>query len=216
MQHEFWHERWQNGQIGFHTPEAHWALTRHWPSLATQADERVFVPLCGKSLDMRWLSARGHSVTGVELNAIAIQDFYLEWNREPQAVTSPKHDLAGYQAGGVTLWHGDFLLFEPESRFQFFYDRAALIALPSDMRTPYMERLRLCLQEGAQGLLVALEYEQTQKHGPPFSVTFDEINQLSSFQVEPLERQDALSDNPKFKQAGVSSLKETVYRMTAV
>lgn len=216
MQHDFWHERWRNGQIGFHTTEAHWALARHWPTLAAQVDERVCVPLCGKSLDMRWLSERGHSVTGVELNALAVRDFFLEWDQRPQAVTSTYHPLSGYAADGVTLWNGDFMLFEPGSRFKLFYDRAALIALPPDMRADYMDKLRACLEDGAHGLLVTLEYEQKHKDGPPFSVSFDELKKLEGFQTEPLERQDALSDNPKFKQAGVPSLKETVYRMTAV
>jgi thiopurine S-methyltransferase len=216
MQHDFWHERWRNGQIGFHTPDAHWALTRHWPTLTALVNESVFVPLCGKSLDMRWLRERGHPVTGVELNALAVQDFYLEWNRQPTPVTSPKHPLAGHKADGITVWHGDFMLFEPEAQSKLFYDRAALIALPPDMRVNYIAQLRRCLADGAQGLLVTLEYDQNQKNGPPFSVTFDEINSFNGFKAEPLERQDALSENPKFQQAGLSSLQETVYRMTAV
>mgnify|MGYP003529788041 CR=1 FL=1 len=52
MHHDFWHERWQTGQIGFHQSAVHPFLARWWPTLGIRADARVYVPLCGKSLDI--------------------------------------------------------------------------------------------------------------------------------------------------------------------
>ncbi|MGO1893263.1 MAG: thiopurine S-methyltransferase, partial [Luteimonas sp.] len=68
MEPDFWHERWQQNRIGFHQEKPLPLLLKHWPSLGLAAGSRVFVPLCGKSLDMPWLAERGHRVLGVELS----------------------------------------------------------------------------------------------------------------------------------------------------
>ncbi|MFP4207710.1 MAG: thiopurine S-methyltransferase [Wenzhouxiangella sp.] len=216
MEPEFWHQRWQAGQIGFHTPEAHWALASYWPALDHRVDEPVLVPLCGKTLDMRWLRERGHPVTGIELNPIAVRDFFREWRRQPQPTQPSLTSLGGLQADGVQLWQGDFLAFRPSCKYRLFYDRAALIALPPAMRAGYVQHLRSCLEAAALGLLVTLEYDQNQKEGPPFSVLFEEVDGLSGFSAEPLERRDVLADSPGFQQRGITSLHETVYRLTAI
>lgn len=216
MEKEFWHQRWRAGQIGFHTPHVHWGLIAHWPELGHHADEPVLVPLCGKSLDMRWLSERGHPVTGVELDPIAVNDFFAEWRREPAPILTNRSQLKGLEADGVRLWQGDFYAFRPERTFRAFYDRAALIALPPEMRKSYASHLRACLAEGAAGLLVTLEYDQSQKDGPPFSVTFDKVAGLNGFDAMPLARRDVLDESPKFANRGIESLHETVYRLTAV
>ncbi len=61
MQPEFWHERWRSGQIGFHQsavePQLEAAIGR---ARSSASGRRVFVPLCGKSLDLLWLRDRGH------------------------------------------------------------------------------------------------------------------------------------------------------------
>ena len=81
MNPDFWRERWENREIGFHRDAAHPYLTRFWPTLGIAPGSRVFVPLCGKSNDLLWLrpfggvpeqqTARAESVHG-ETSAIAI------------------------------------------------------------------------------------------------------------------------------------------------
>ncbi len=56
MDPDFWHERWKNQDIGFHQPDFHALLQKYWPRLEIPAAAPVFVPLCGKSLDMVWLA----------------------------------------------------------------------------------------------------------------------------------------------------------------
>ena len=53
-----WLARWAKGRIGFHLPAPHPALERWWPRLDVAPQAKVLVPLCGKSLDMRWLAAQ--------------------------------------------------------------------------------------------------------------------------------------------------------------
>src|SRR5208337_3607888 len=106
MQPEFWHERWRSGQIGFHQSSADRNLTRHWPSLRLARGSRVFVPLCGKSLDMLWLRDRGHRVIGVELSATAVEAFCMENGIPARRRVGAGFDV--YEAPGLELFRGDF------------------------------------------------------------------------------------------------------------
>ena len=81
MDTDFWLERWQNNQTGFHQDEINSYLTRYWSGLGLTQGSRVLVPLCGKSLDMLWLAEQGHSVVGIELSRLAIEAFFHEMLR---------------------------------------------------------------------------------------------------------------------------------------
>ena len=78
MERDFWLERWQSNQIGFHQSAVNPLLEKHWPSLNVPVDHRVFVPLCGKSLDMRWLESYGHHVYGVDFSRRALDAYFAE------------------------------------------------------------------------------------------------------------------------------------------
>jgi len=59
MQHEYWENKWKTNDIKFHLPEANALLVEYFTSLPKG---KVFVPLCGKSIDMKWLLLQGHEV----------------------------------------------------------------------------------------------------------------------------------------------------------
>ena len=107
MEPQFWHERWRSGQIGFHQSAADRNLTRHWPSLHLAGGSRVFVPLCGKSLDMLWLRDQGHRVIGVELSATALEAFCME-NGIPARRRVPKWTSTSTKRPILQLYRGDF------------------------------------------------------------------------------------------------------------
>ena len=215
MQPEFWHKKWESNQIGFHQPEVNPYLQRHWPDLAIPAQARVLVPLCGKSLDLLWLAGRGHQVLGVELSEKAVEDFFLEQQLQPQVIE--QGDFKVYRAGAIELWSGDFfsLTAADVAGCTALYDRAAVIALPPVMRERYAAHLQGLLST-CRGLLVTLDYDQSQMPGPPFSVDDAEVQRLLGrvWRVEMLEEQDVLGDSWKFVQAGVTRLEERVYRIS--
>ena len=62
MEPDFWHQRWQQNQIGFHQSEVNPYLRKYWQALAIAAPARILVPLCGKSLDLLWLAEQGYQV----------------------------------------------------------------------------------------------------------------------------------------------------------
>ena len=78
MEADFWHDRWRNDEIGFHQRKFNRHLVKHWPTFGSQPEARVFVPLCGKSLDLIWLAERGHAVVGCEISEIAVASFFGE------------------------------------------------------------------------------------------------------------------------------------------
>lgn len=216
MEPKFWQERWARNQIGFHLPEVNPYLQRHWSTLALADGAKVLVPLCGKSLDLIWLASQGHRVLGVELSEQAVEAFFSEQGLAPRI--SRRGEFKVYQAGEVEVWCGDFFTLDADALGDCaaLYDRAALIALPPLMRAQYTEHLNTFLAKGCQGLLITLDYDQTQKAGPPFAVTDDEVKMLLGMHwaLEVLEERDILGESWKFVQGGVTRLEERVYRLT--
>lgn len=212
MEPAFWRERWRNGEISFHRPDVHPALAGWWSSCVPDASAAVLVPLCGKSLDMRWLAARGHGVTGIELEETAVIEFFREWGVAP--VAAQRDDGLRQQAGGgVRLLAGDFFAFRPAGSFEAVYDRAALVALPAAMRRAYLCHLAGCLAVGARGLLIAFEYVPDGFTGPPFAVEQEEVHDQPWFDVECLERAAAAASYPGLVERGARDLHEVVYRL---
>lgn len=216
MEPKFWQERWARNQIGFHLPEVNPYLQRHWPKLALAEGAKVLVPLCGKSLDLMWLASCGHRVLGVELSERAVEAFFSEQGLVPRI--SQRGVFKVYQADLIEVWCGDFFALDAEALADCsaLYDRAALIALPPLMRAQYAGHLNALLRPGCQGLLITLDYDQTQKAGPPFAVTDDEVKVLlgSHWTVQVVEEQDILGESWKFVQDGVTRLEERVYQLT--
>lgn len=215
MEPEFWIKRWETGDIGFHRDDVQSGLEQFWPQIASNSKSRVFVPLCGKSLDMRWLAAYGHRVLGVELSAQAVEAFFENEGLSPEV--RREESFSVYSKGPYEIWCGD--LFElPQSIFadvSCFYDRASLVALPPEMRDKYAQRLADMLKPDVSGLLVSLAYNPAEMSGPPFSVPKAEVEALfgDRFAIDLLSERDALSGNPNLTKRGLTGLVETCYRL---
>lgn len=177
MDHDFWHDRWQSGRIGFHEREPNPLLVRHFPALSLPDNARVFVPLCGKTLDIGWLLKKGHRVAGAELSELAIQQLFEELGVEP--VISDLGTLKCYSADSIDIFVGDIFDLTPAliGPVDAVFDRAALVALPDTMRTDYAPHLTEIAGNAPQ-LLVTFEYDPSRIEGPPFSIEADEISRL--------------------------------------
>jgi thiopurine S-methyltransferase len=216
MKKEFWLERWERSEIGFHQDEINPYLVRYWPELPCSRGGEVFVPLCGKSMDMVWLRQQGDFVLGVELSAIAVQDFFHEQGMSPERVSGGKFD--NYIADGICLSCGDFFDLRKEDMAQVsaVYDRASLVALPPNMRESYARHLVDILPRGTQILLVTFDYPQSEMQGPPFAVSVNEVEALYGkyADIRLMTQEDALVQNPRFKQRGVSRMEESIFLLT--
>lgn len=215
MEPSFWHDRWESNRIGFHRDAPLPLLTAHWRSLALPAGSRVCVPLCGKSLDMVWLAEQGHRVLGIELSKLAVTQFFDERGLLPRVHTSAAG--AHYVSGPWELLVGDAFAVPAAllADCAGVYDRAALIALPPQLRATYAATTWARLPAQCRGLLITLEYPQHEKSGPPFPVAEDEVRTRLEAQwtVALLERRDIIASEPSFQAEGVSALSTAVYRV---
>lgn len=180
MQAEFWHNCWQQQRIGFHQHEIHPLLPVVLSQLNWDNSKAIFAPLCGKSLDLWWLSQRG-KVAGSELSELACQQFYQEQGQEFSA--SRLGEFLCFSHPAVDIWQGDFFALKSQhlGHIGLIYDRAALIALPASMRINYVQQLRQLCKGPVSLLLLSLEYPEHEMVGPPFVVTEQEIRGLFDF-----------------------------------
>jgi thiopurine S-methyltransferase len=176
----------------------------------------VFVPLCGKSLDMLWLREQGHRVFGVELSAIAVQEFFKENGYAPEHGTTGKFNR--YESNGVRILCGDYFDLGKDdlSYVTAVYDRASLIALPPELRERYARHLVNILPPATQILLITVDYPQPEMQGPPFSVSSGEVEALyrEYADVRQLATLDVLAQNPRFQERGLSQLRENIFLLT--
>jgi len=215
MDPDFWHERWKTNQIGFHQGDVNSYLVRYWPSLTLNEGDRILVPLCGKSRDMFWLLEQGFAVTGVEISPLAVEAFFTENRLTPVISREPR--CVRWKTGTLEILCGDF--FELErcdiGICQGVYDRAALIALPPAMRARYVNHLSNLLEQQVRGLLLTMDYNQSEMEGPPFSVSDEEVSQLyaDTCTVQQLSRTDILHSQPRLLERGLTRLSEQAWRM---
>ena len=208
MEANFWQSRWSEGRIGFHEGRPNALLVQHAAQLG--AARRVLVPLCGKAEDLAWLAGQGHQVVGVELVESAARAFFTEHGAEPSV--ERRGHFTAFTAGAITVLAGDFFAATPEvlGPIDALYDRAAVIALPTEMRADYVEHVRALLPHTAPGLIVTVEYPQALMSGPPFSVEETELRALC--QGLPLELlAEVKGEGPRFTEINA---KEKAFRVT--
>lgn len=216
MKNEFWHERWEKNEIGFHQNEINPYLIRFFPKIQMASGSKIFVPLCGKSQDMIWLQSQGLMVTGVEVSPLAIETFFKENDLRADRTSNGK--LVRWSSGNIEILCGDFFDLNPSdlNRVVNIYDRASLIALRPEMRQRYSSHLISLLQDEVNMLLVTLEYPQKEMQGPPFAVKNEEIKMLYGkyFEINNLLEKDVLDESPYFKEKGLTCLIEKVYLLS--
>lgn len=177
MDPDFWHGKWRDNQIAFHEPQVNGLLRDVLDRLALESGARVFLPLCGKTLDIGYLCARGLELVGAELSETAVAQLFEDLDLVPEIRTVGVLRL--YRAGPVSVFVGDFFALDRAilGPVDAVYDRAALVALPPDMRARYAEHL-VEVTSSVQQILISLEYDQSTMNGPPFSVPEAEVRTL--------------------------------------
>ncbi|MFD2165610.1 thiopurine S-methyltransferase [Thalassotalea euphylliae] len=174
MEHAFWHNIWATNEIGFHETNPNALLQSHLSTIAQSPHSRIFLPLCGKTGDIGWLLSLGYAVVGAELSELAIRQLFEELALTPEI--SEHGQLKRYAAEKLVIWVGDIFTLTAEQLdyVDAIYDRAAIVALPAEMRIAYSQHL-ITLTKHAPQLIVTYEYDQPDYPGPPFSISEQEI-----------------------------------------
>ena len=174
MEAEFWHKKWAEKDIAFHSSEANPMLRCYFSALELVEGARIFLPLCGKTRDIDWLRQQGMRVAGAELSCLAVEELFSELGETP--VISEHSELRKYSAPGIEIYLGDIFALSAEllGVIDAVYDRAALVALPAKMRVKYTEHL-IQIADAAPQLLVNYDYQQSVMPGPPFAISDEEL-----------------------------------------
>ncbi|MEM9333411.1 MAG: thiopurine S-methyltransferase [Pseudomonadota bacterium] len=204
-----WLERWAVNQIGWHEADGNRFLQR----FCDWTGRKVLVPLCGKSADLRWLADRGNTVVGVELAELAAEAFFREQSLDCERIDGK---LPEYRTldGRLRIVIGDIFAFE-ETGFDALFDRAALVALPPEVRPRYVAHLASRLLPRYEQLLVTLEYPPALVKGPPFAVLRDEVNRYYPDLTLLTEENDLPNAPPKFREAKVPYMRELGWQRSA-
>ncbi|AWF80636.1 thiopurine S-methyltransferase [Microbulbifer sp. A4B17] len=169
MKEEFWHDKWERNDIGFHEASGNSLLNEFFTELSLSPGDRIFLPLCGKTKDIAWLLKQEISVVGCELSEGAVEQLFNEMSVVPKVNQIGK--LKCYSSENIDIFVGNIfdLSREELGPVTAVYDRAALVALPGDTRVQYVKHL-LDITQIAPQLLISFQYEQALMAGPPFSV----------------------------------------------
>jgi len=175
MEPSFWHQRWEKNEIAFHESKANPILVKHFNQLSLAKGSRVFVPLCGKTLDISWLLSNGYRVAGAELSQIAIEQLFMELGLQPEISTVD--EVEQWSANRLNIFVGDIFALSRKmlGPVDAIYDRAALVAFPEEMRNRYAVHLTEITGKAPQ-LLVCYDYDQSLMQGPPFSIRNEEVH----------------------------------------
>lgn len=176
MDPNFWFNRWAKNETGFHLTEANPMLVKYFAELSLARGDRMFLPLCGKTLDIGWMISNGYRVAGAELSRIAIEQLFEELGIEPRI--SKDGGMEHYQGPNIDIFVGDIFNLTKEmlGRVDAVYDRAALVALPTGMRGRYTAHV-MKITDDAPQLLICCEYDQRLMEGPPFSISDEEVKE---------------------------------------
>ena len=223
MEIDFWLERWNNNQTGFHqqrvNPYLKYFYGEKGPAVEQREKLKVFVPLSGKSKDMLWLSQNGYKVFAVECSDRAVKDFYEENALNYKHAEKDQHAL--YQSSDlpsiIEIFQGDFFEIRQNDLDDVtdIFDRASLVALPVEMRQQYANKMADLQMPGIRTLLVTLTFDPAEMNGPPFSVTEEEVNDLYSenFSIQKLLFKNVIEEETGLRNRGLTALVETVYKL---
>ena len=211
MNPNFWLARWENNHLGWHLEQAHPMLVSHLGKIADTPETCIFIPLCGKTLDIEWLLTQGYRVAGAELSEIAVGQMFEIADIVPEVTDLGK--VKRYSAPRVDIFVGNIfdLTQEALGPVDVVFDRAALVALPKEMRQRYALHLTALVKQAPQ-VLVSFDYDQNAMAGPPFSVPHEEINDLyqDSYAISLLSDEN-MPDGLK----GICPAREQTWMLTA-
>lgn len=212
-----WLEFWRDQRTDFHQSAVNPLLSKFWPGLELAHGSRVFVPLCGKSLDMLWLVQQGHEVLGVELSPVAVEDFFRENKLHP--VKQQMGEFTLWNDGKLSILCGDYFALTRSDigHFDTVYDRAALTALPENIRSLYVAQLRRLVSDTAMVFLLTVEDAAENATMKQANGVDEEIKTLYSarFKIDLAYVESVFEPDPESAELPAKRAEYKVYRLSS-
>lgn len=175
---ESWNDDWKAGNCPWHEGKANVLLQKHIQDLTKgEPNLQIFLPLCGKSVDLLWLADMGHHVFGVECSREAIKSFFEENNLEHTTEATNLAPNGAYihkaKEKKITIFECDMFSFSSDvagRKFDAIWGRGAISALGSEeLRTKYVEVISGLLAPAGRWMLETLDYNPADKLTGPES-----------------------------------------------
>lgn len=218
MDVDYWLDSWDKGEIGFNQSKSNPLMKEYIHRLELKKGATIFVPLCGKSIDMRWLLEAGYQVVGVEISQLAVESFFSE-SGLAYTSTNAESGVRIYRGEQVSVLQGDFFALSARDigRVDAIYDKASMVAFPLAKRHAYLQQLARLTPDSPPILLIVVNYNQSKIEGPPFSWNKQALEAIfgTTYQLDQLavKRRDA---PPSLKQRGLDEYLEEVYMVKKV
>ena len=204
--------QWQGDKLGWHKEDINPHLLKHINTILLSSNagnaypipkHNIFVPLCGKSIDLVYLATHTgiSNVVGIDIVRNAAVDFASEHTeftiqevdkqqcKEEEDDTNNKigkdttTSIQKFKGNKLTILIDDLFKMPTNNRYDIIYDRASIVAIKPSLRQEYVNLMGTLLQPGGSILLVTLDRrtttsEEAKNDGPPFSLDEKEIRQL--------------------------------------
>ncbi len=93
------------------------------------------------------------------------------------------------------------------------YDRAALIALPTEARRRYVQKMLSLIEPHAQIFLITFIYNESEMQGPPFSVDENEVKKYfgEKYNILELYKEPVVNIPVHLQAIGLKHLQELIF-----
>lgn len=239
-----WDDRWKTGRIAFHKTDVHASLRKYCDDYILESiiggGAKILVPLCGKTVDMVYLSQKRPvgEVIGIDGIPKSIKEFITE-NPELNIIEQPLPPstttatttnvettvVQKYQGDKISLYVNDFFNVTLQDignvPVDGIWDRGSLVAIEPSLREQYVQQISQFIKKpNGKYLLVAVVRSTTA--GPPYSIDQAEVQRLFGKQdwVDSIQLLDshAMPSSSYYEMITsywrLGSIKEEVYIIT--
>lgn len=212
-----WQNHWVTGVTPWNGGTGDNLIVKEFPRISAQyhvpPDARTLVPLCGSSRMVRFFYENGHTVTAVEWIEEAVSKLKEEQFPEFTFDRSVHGEQISYLADRIRILQQDFFLLKEPASYDFIYDRAALVALPRELRRRYSEVIVEALKPGALMFLRSSAFNFANLPGPPYSVEDGEVLMLygSLRLLDRIDEKQTEILDQRFIDAGVKEMLHSHY-----
>ncbi|MFC5411294.1 thiopurine S-methyltransferase [Larkinella bovis] len=207
MEKQVWAASREASNARFHRQDVHPYVLKHLTPFALM-EKTVFVPLCGRSLDLVYFSQFADRVVGVEQAERVILQFFADNQLAYEKVGER------YISNNLTIFCKDLFALTPEEvgEIDLVYDRASLVALPLPLRVGYLQKMEELTSPGTQYFLTTLEYAP-EMDSAPYSIAPDEVyGYFPNYLIEHVESPE-VPHHRLVRKLGLHYLKEHGFSM---
>ncbi|XP_068225240.1 thiopurine S-methyltransferase-like [Palaemon carinicauda] len=176
-----WDKKWSEGRTGWHLEEVNTILRDHSALLLPSPKRRILVPLCGKTVDLKWLYDAGHTVVGVEGVAQPVVEFFKENNLRYGTIGFSKGTIYKSLDNRLSIYCCDLFDLDLDTlgKFDAVWDRGSLVAIYEEDRGRYANFIKSVLAPDFRYLLSVVQYTPTPEFsGPPRNIPTELLQKL--------------------------------------